>query len=130
MPMPPYLLIVEPDFRRLKPLRVLLQGHRHTVRTTDSATDALIMLAGSRPALILVDLGVADAAGKPLAQRIRENPALSRLPVIGLAESTLVSDDPRVAGCTAVVARPADSAALVALVGRLLAEAAVHPAAE
>lgn len=120
MAMPPYILVIEPDFRRLKALRVLLQAHRHMVRTTESATDAAILLAGSRPALVLVDLGLTDAQGLPLPQRIRAAPDLDGLPVIGLADPPQAADPLRTLGCTAVVTRPFDPAALAALVRQWL----------
>lgn len=123
MPMPPYLLVIEPDFRTLKQLRVLLQGQRHTVRTADSAVDALVMLAGSRPALVIVDLALTDAEGRPFVQRIRDSHDLADLPIIALAEPTLACTDGRVAGCTAVVTRPIDPEPLAGLVRRLLDEA-------
>jgi two-component system, OmpR family, KDP operon response regulator KdpE len=70
----------EPQIRRF--LRVTLTSHGYSVVEAEGGAEALRLIAGSRPELVVLDLGLPDMDGVEVLRRIRE---WSNVPVIILS---------------------------------------------
>jgi len=76
------ILIVEDDADIRKVLRALLEQHGYRVVEAENANRALIAARSSKPDLMLVDLGLPDAEGSTVIQRVR---SWSAVPIVVLS---------------------------------------------
>jgi CheY-like chemotaxis protein len=62
------------------------------------------------PDVVLLDVQLGDQGGLSLAWRIRQQPALSHIPVIAVTTHAMVTEQERIfqAGCNAYVPKPVD----------------------
>src|SRR5579863_1066501 len=79
-----HVLLAEDDGSIYEPLTRALERAGYRVTRVDSAQEALSLLPGAGPDLVLVDLSLGDGAGRELCRRIR---AESAVPLVVLAES-------------------------------------------
>ncbi|MBM3942908.1 MAG: response regulator transcription factor [SAR202 cluster bacterium] len=73
------ILLVEDDNRLMRLERFILEEEGHPVVAVASGEEALQYLASSRPALVLLDIGLPGMDGFTTCQRIRE---ISEVPII------------------------------------------------
>lgn len=78
----PTILIIEDESQMRRFLRASLESNGYQVFETESAADGLIQAASRNPDLILLDLGLPDADGLQVTERLRE---WARMPVIVLS---------------------------------------------
>jgi CheY-like chemotaxis protein len=118
------ILIVDDNPANLKLARVLLAGEGYRVRTAVDAEDALSVLQGFRPRLILMDLQMPGMDGFALTRRLKTDPAMQGIVVVALTAYAMKGDEEKAmaAGCDGYVSKPIDTRALPALVARYLAE--------
>ncbi len=64
------ILVVDDDLQLRRFLRTTLAGHGHTVVEAGSVAEALDVVARSRPALVLLDLGLPDGDGLTVLRRL------------------------------------------------------------
>ncbi|MGW7207068.1 response regulator transcription factor [Streptomyces sp. NPDC054837] len=76
------VLVVEDDDGMAEALQQMLHLHGHDTRRSDTGTDALASLPGTK--LVLLDLSLPDLAGHEVCRRIREN---SCVPIVVLSGS-------------------------------------------
>lgn len=79
-----HLILMEEVFRRLPGWEL---------RSAETGRDALAALAESRPALVLVDMGLPDMAGVEVLRRVRADAALADA-LAGVRWIALSADDP------------------------------------
>jgi putative two-component system response regulator len=70
----------------------MLSARGYTVRSFTSGAPALEAAAASTPDLVLLDIMMPDMDGYELCRRLRENPALSDVPVIFISALTELED--------------------------------------
>lgn len=119
-----------PDFLDL--VHDILEDDRHDTTTIDGdRADALDLIRGSRPDLLMIDLrmGTDEAHGWKIAQEVRRDPKLRGLPVLvcsadplGLRELESELNDTRHTGA---LTKPFNVDELTDAIDRLLADAAV-----
>ena len=116
------VLVVDDHPLNLKLLRVLLEGEGYEVLTATSAAEALAVLEGTTPALLLVDIQLPDLDGLELTRRLKRDERTRDLPVVAVTAYAMKGDAEKMlaAGCTAYVPKPINTRAVVALVARLL----------
>lgn len=85
------ILVVEDDGGLRRNMRVILETEGHTVRTAESAEDALVELRKALPDLLLLDVLLPGMDGFGLCRLLRENPAWRELAVIFLTSKALDS---------------------------------------
>ena len=110
-----HLLVVDDDadVRALLEHELVAAGYR--VRTAEGGARALEMLARERPSAVLLDLMMPPPDGFEVLYRIREDPALSDLPVIVITARQLTAADEQVLNRSVlrIIRKGADSAQLV-----------------
>lgn len=110
----PTILYVEdnPDNRML--VRRILMAEGYVVIEAVSAQNALDIINGIIPDLILMDINMPDLDGYQLTARIRNIPALAKTPVIALTANVMKGDKEKslAAGCDGYIQKPIDVDAL------------------
>jgi len=121
MPQTP-ILIVDDHAGNLKLLRVLLGGEGFEVRTALSATEALEVLKGFLPALILTDIQMPGMDGLEFIRLVKNAAATKAILVVAVTAYAMSGDEikAREAGCDAYVTKPIDTRSLPALLRKLL----------
>lgn len=121
---PTAILVVEDnnDIRRL--LRKVLAANGHQVVEAVDGEEAVRVTGDFVPDLVLMDLRLPGALdGLQTTARLREDPRLSRVPVVALTASVLPSDRERAlaAGCDGFISKPLDIRLLPEQVERFIA---------
>lgn len=118
------LLLVEDDADLAKALCGRLAHAGYEVRLAGSLGAAREALRAARPDLVLLDIMLPDGRGLELLGSIRADENLRSLPVI--LQTCLGGNDDVLSGFTsganAYLGKPVDSARLLAVIARLLAE--------
>jgi CheY-like chemotaxis protein len=112
------VLIVDDSAANLKLARVILVGAGYEVRTAVDAEEALRVLAGWRPAAILMDIQLPGMDGLTLTRRLKADPAYRDTVVIALTAYAMKGDETRAldAGCDGYVTKPIDTRTLADVV--------------
>jgi two-component system, OmpR family, KDP operon response regulator KdpE len=70
--MKPVALIIDDEVQIRRLLRVVLEGENYQVHEAETGQQGLREIAGRRPAIILLDLGLPDLDGLEVLKRLRE----------------------------------------------------------
>ncbi len=103
-------------------LGLTLRRAGHIICTADDGLAALEQLQAAAPDLLIADLLMPELDGLSLVRLLRADPLLGGLPVVVLTASGEAADGASAvsAGADAYLTKPASSAELLAVVGRLL----------
>jgi two-component system cell cycle response regulator DivK len=117
------LLVVDDNPQNLKLARVLLTGEGYTVEVATDAEEALRVLDGFTPRLILMDLQLPGMDGLALTKRLKADPRHRDIVIVALTAYAMKGDEEKAlaAGCDGYVAKPIDTDALPRLIATLLA---------
>lgn len=120
--MTPSILIVDDNVTNLKLAKVLLTTAGYRVYSAVDAEQALEVLSGCVPHLILMDIQLPGMDGLELTRRLKADPATRAIPVVALTAYAMKGDDDkaRAAGCIGYITKPIDTRDFAAQVARLL----------
>jgi putative two-component system response regulator len=79
---PPHILVVDDDGAIAAMLEQLLTADGHRVTVARDGREALALVAGNRPDLILTDLDMPHVNGYELCRRIKQEPTTRLLPIL------------------------------------------------
>jgi two-component system KDP operon response regulator KdpE len=123
------VLVVDDEPQITRVLRTTLSGHGYTVRTAGDGDEALEVMRGWQPDVVITDLAMPNMAGLELCRRIRGR---SQVPIIVLSvrgeEKTKV--EALDAGADDYVTKPFNMNELLARVRASLRRAGMPPAAD
>jgi CheY-like chemotaxis protein len=123
-PLAPTVLIVDDDANAREFVAFVLRGMRLNIVQARSGHEALTLVRKQRPVLITLDVMMPDFSGYDVLDVLRDDPALSEIPVVMM--SVLNDRDSRDRaiqhGASAFLQKPVDASVLLATVGRLLSE--------
>ena len=116
------VLIVDDNPMNMKLVCVLLTGEGYEVRTAADALEALDILKGWRPLLILMDIQLPGIDGLELTRRLKADSATDQIIIIGLTAYAMKGDEERIlaAGCDAYIAKPIDTRTLPGIIATLI----------
>lgn len=119
------ILVVDDNLVNMKLVSFILQKRGYEITTAENATETFASVTSAPPDLILLDLQLPEIDGYEIARRLRAEFGLRDTPIVAVTAFAMRGDEERAlaAGCTAYMSKPIDTAALPALVARLLAEA-------
>jgi two-component system cell cycle response regulator DivK len=102
------VLIVEDDDLNLRFFADLLESEGYRTRTAQTGDDALAAARAEPPDLILLDIELPERSGLDVAQELRADDALGRVPVVALTAhaSAHYADRIRRSGCRGHIAKP------------------------
>ena len=116
------ILYVEdnPDNRTL--VRRILLSEDYSLIEATNAYDAIEILTGTRPDLILMDINMPDMDGYTLTSKIKSMPGFERIPILALTANVMRGDKERTleAGCDGYIQKPLDIDQLVREVERFI----------
>ena len=114
----PLVLIVEDNPDNMYILDHLLTHSGYHVQQATRGDEALMLIDQQRPDLILMDMQMPGMDGYTMVQQLREQPALSDLPVIAVTASSMLGDREAIleAGCTDYIAKPINPRVLLQLI--------------
>jgi two-component system, cell cycle response regulator DivK len=118
------ILIVEDVELNIDLLVQLLEDDYSLVVAEDGAR-GIELVAQERPDLVLLDMSLPVIDGWEVARRIKANPELRHIPLIGLSAHAMSGDAERalVAGCDDYLTKPLNDAELFARLERWLGAA-------
>ena len=112
----PRILVVEDEPANVEILERLLARKGHEVLVATTRDDAVAAAAAERPDLILMDIGIPNAAGEETnryggveaARLLKTSEQTQRIPIIALTASAMIDEKKRFleAGCDAVHTKP------------------------
>ena len=116
------VLIADDEPEVVDLVQIVLQTEGYKVQSASNGRKALDKITEHPPDLILLDVMLPEMTGLMLLEHLREDPALSKIPVIMLS---VVVTDPEVrmaleGGATAYLSKPFEIRELVWLVNRAL----------
>ncbi|HEY7216464.1 MAG TPA: response regulator [Thermoanaerobaculia bacterium] len=116
------ILIVDDNPVNLKLVRVLLASQGYEVRTAGDAEEALAVLRELTPRLILMDIQLPGMDGLELTRRLRADPAMRGVVILGLTAYAMKGDQEKVlaAGCDGYISKPIDTRKFPQLVAEYL----------
>jgi two-component system, cell cycle response regulator DivK len=121
--------IVDDNPANLKLARILLRGEGYSILTAPDAEQALRVLEGATPSVILMDIQLPGMDGLELTRRLKADPATRHIIILALTAYAMKGDEERAraAGCDDYVSKPIDITALPRLIESLLAERRGEP---
>ena len=83
-----------------------------------------IFSAGERPDLVIMDIQLPKINGLEVTRKLREDPAFSYLPIIGVTAYSMEGDRERVleAGCDAYLSKPISTRELPRIIAEILSQ--------
>jgi CheY-like chemotaxis protein len=121
------ILLVEDNPHNRALFETLLSSRGHEVEIAVDGKEALDILAGPAPDLVLLDLSLPKVDGWTVARTIRGNadPRRAGIPVVALTAHAMRGDRDRAleAGCDAYVSKPVSPRELARIVDKTLERA-------
>jgi CheY-like chemotaxis protein len=119
------ILIVDDNPANMKLIGYVLDSRGYQVRTASDATEAVAVLDGWRPKLILMDLQMPGVDGFELTRRLKAAESTRDIVIVAVTAYAMKGDEERAraAGCDGYLSKPIDTRALPAQVAGWLAEA-------
>jgi two-component system cell cycle response regulator DivK len=90
------ILIVEDNEKNMKLVRDILQHKGHRTLETASGEDGVRLAREHRPDLVLMDIQLPDIDGVTALRRLREDPALERMPVLAISASVMPDEQQKI----------------------------------
>ena len=117
------VLIVDDNLANLKLVRILLAAEGYDVRTATDAQEAMDVIRGARPRLILMDIQLPGMDGLELTRRLRADPRTRDTLIVALTAYAMRGDEQRAreAGCDGYIPKPIDTRALPGVIAGYLA---------
>ena len=109
-----------PENRLLVKRLLVSEGYR--VVEAENARQALNLLKGNQPDLILMDINMPDIDGYTLTSRIKEIPNLMSVPIVAITANVMRGDRERTlqAGCDGYIEKPINVDTFLDQVARFL----------
>ena len=118
------ILIVEDNVMNRKLFCALLQRRGHKPLCACDGVSALAMAREHLPDLILMDMQLPDVSGMEVTNWIRQDPALSRIPIIAVTALAMKGDGERIllGGCDAYIPMPITIPEFLGVIENMLGE--------
>ena len=112
------ILIVDDNPVNMKLIRILLTGEGYDARTASDAGEALEVLKGFSPRLILMDIQLPGMDGLELTRQLKADPVTRDITILGLTAYAMKGDEEKIlaAGCDGYVSKPIDTRTLPELI--------------
>ena len=112
------ILIVDDQPANATLLSFLLKKRGYEVQVARDADEALALLAGFRPRMIMMDLQLPGMDGLTLTRQLKADPATAEIIIVALTAYAMKGDEERAraAGCDDYVSKPIDTRALPDLI--------------
>jgi two-component system, cell cycle response regulator DivK len=116
------ILVVDDNPSNLKLFTFLLALPGYDVTTAASAEQALDVLGGLVPDLIIMDLQLPDVDGLTLTRQLKADPRMTGVPIVAVTASAMKGDEEKAwaAGVDGYMSKPVEKRAFRAMVASYL----------
>jgi len=123
------ILVVEDNPQNMRLIEMTLRGENYTLLKATDGEEALEMTARERPDLILMDIRLPRMSGLEVTKKLRETPAFSHTPIIGITAYAMKGDKEKVieSGCNAYLPKPINTRELPRVVKEMLSGRKADP---
>jgi CheY-like chemotaxis protein len=115
-PSPKRILVVEDEPGMRAVVAETLRGEGYVVDEAGDGAEGLGRLRLARPDLILLDLAMPGLDGHGFLEQRRAEPAARDIPIVIVSATPMLAEEPRDAGVMAMLLKPFDLGALLAMV--------------
>ncbi len=121
---PRTILVVDDNPTNLKLAITVLESEGYQVLKAQDAEEALTVLRGFIPDLILMDIALPGMDGLTLTEKLRADPATARIRIVAMTAFAMQGDEQKAldAGCNGYIAKPIDTRRLPVQVAEYLQE--------
>jgi len=118
------ILIVEDNPRNMRLIEMALRTEHYTLLKATDGEEALDMATRERPDLIIMDIQLPKLNGLEVTKKLRENPAFSHTPIIGLTAYAMKGDKERIieSGYDMYLSKPINTRELPEVVAEMLSQ--------
>ncbi len=118
------ILIVEDNPLNMKVIEMTLEAENYILLEASDGEEALEMAMRERPDLILMDIRLPKMSGLEVTRKLRETPAFSHTPIIGLTAYAMKGDREKVieSGCDAYLSKPISTRELPGMIAEMLSQ--------
>lgn len=119
------ILVVDDNATNLKLASEVLEMEGHEVLRAGDANEALALLRGRAPDLILMDIALPGMDGLELTRQIKADPGLGTVPIVALSAFAMKGDEEKAlaAGCDGYITKPINTRTFPMQVQAFLREA-------
>ena len=116
------ILIVEDNPLNMKLLEMVLRAKNYTLLKATDGEEALDMAMREQPDLIIMDIQLPKMSGLEVTRKLRETPAFSHTPIIGVTAYAMKGDEEKVieSGCDAYLPKPINTRELPEVIAKML----------
>ncbi len=116
------ILYIEDNIDNRTLVRRVLQIEGYRVMEAESGFKAFELLRSEIPDLVLMDINLPDMDGYEITTRLKQMPALARVPVIAMTANVMKGDREKTlaAGCDGYISKPIDIDTLPGQIARFL----------
>ena len=116
------ILIVEDNPQNMKLLEMVLRAKNYTLLKATDGEEALNMAIREQPDLIIMDIQLPKMSGLEVTRKLRETPAFSHTPIIGITAYAMKGDREKVieSGCDAYLSKPINTRELPEVIAEML----------
>lgn len=102
------ILIIEDNEQNLYLETFILEKNGHEIIQARNGESGIVLAAQTLPALILLDIQLPGMDGYAVAQELRKNPSIAKIPIIAVTSYAMTGDRERAleAGCTGYIEKP------------------------
>ena len=102
------ILIIEDNEQNLYLETFILQKNGHEIIQARNGEKGIALAAQSSPDLILLDIQLPGMDGYRVAEELRKNPRIAKIPIIAVTSYAMTGDRERIleAGCTSYIEKP------------------------
>lgn len=102
------ILIIEDNEQNLYLATFILEKHGHSVTAACDGVQGIKLAEKERPALILLDIQLPVMDGYAVAEELRRNPSLARIPIVAVTSYAMAGDRERIlaSGCDGYIEKP------------------------
>ena len=119
------VMVVDDHALNVELVRFILDAEGFAVALAGDAQQALALLPGFAPDLILMDIQLPGIDGLVLTQQLKADPATCHIVIVAFTAYAMKGDEARMlaAGCDGYISKPIEVATFAAQVRRFLPEA-------
>ena len=123
------ILVIDDNPTNLKLVSDLLEFEGHRILKAVDAEVAQVVLSGTLPSLILMDIALPGMDGLTLTRKLKADQRTRHIPIVALTAFAMKGDDQRAfdAGCDGYITKPIDTRKLPEQVAAFLAQGGLKP---
>ena len=116
------ILVVEDNPLNMKLLEMVLRAKNYTLLKATDGEEALDMAMREQPDLIIMDIQLPKMSGLEVTRKLRETPAFSHTPIIGVTAYAMKGDKEKIieSGCDAYLSKPINTRELPEVIAAML----------